>query len=172
MAIQSRDRLNGLRDLATTRELLSDASDRREARPERDAPTDDLRTVQRLVEDIFMHAAAHSRTCDSISERLQGMLRRRDPGTPQSVILDSDQVVELSETLGLLEMVLRDLCAKVAPAAVERALMLANLDPDPDQRTIFDLEGRRLDAFLLPIFTEAGIAADLISDAELMAIHR
>jgi hypothetical protein len=172
MAIQDRDRLNGFREPPTARELLRGSLHSRPGSARSSTPPSDLKAQQRLVEDIFMHATAHSRTCDSISERVQRVLRGRDPESPEGITLDSEQVVELSETLGFLEMAVRDLCAQLAPAAVERAKMLANIDPDPDQQTIFDLEGDRLDAFLRPIFNEAGIAGDLISDAELTAIHR
>ncbi|CAN5152751.1 hypothetical protein BH18CHL2_BH18CHL2_02730 [soil metagenome] len=88
-------------------------------------------------------------------------------GGPESLRItpDRDEVVELSETLGFLEMAVRDLCAALAPAAVERARMLANINPDPDQQTLAGLEGQRLDTFLRPIFTEAGIAGELITDA-------
>ena len=165
MAIQ-RNEIRSGRELSTTRhqtpEIVTDPGQAWQSTAI--APRADLRAQQRILEDIFMHAAAHSRTSDSISDGVQRALRRND--------LDENQLVELSETMGFLEMALRDLCAKLAPAAVERAKLLANIDPDPDQHTIFDLEGQRLDTFLRPIFTEAGIADDLMRDAELKTTHR
>lgn len=140
--------------------------------PAAKSQVEDLRAQQRILEDIFMHAAAHSRTCDSSSERAQRFLRQRDPELPDRIALDPRQVVEFSEGIGYLEMAIRDLCAKIAPAAVERARLLANINPDPDQQAIFDLEGERLDNFLRPIFAEAGIASDHLTEAELRAIHR
>ena len=135
-------------------------------------PSEDLRAQQRILEDIFMHAAAHSRRCDSISERVQRLLRRRDADLADRISLDAEQAVELSDAVGYLEMAVRDLCAKIAPAAVDRARMLANINPDPDQQVIFDLEGERLDNFLRPIFAEAGLAPDHLTEAELKATRR
>ena len=132
---------------------------------------EDLRAQQRILEDIFMHASAHSRTCESMSERVRQFLRPRAADSDR-VTLDPPQIVELSDGIGRLEMAVRDLCAKIAPAAVERARLLANVYPDPDQQLIFDLEGERLDNFLRPLFAEAGIASDLLCDAELNALQR
>ena len=136
------------------------------------APSEDLPAQQRILEDIFMHAAAHSRRCDAISERVQSLLRRRDADLTDRTSLDAEQVVELSEGIGYLQMAVRDLCAKIAPAAVDRARMLANINPDPDQQVIFDLEVERLDNFLRPIFAEAGLLSDYLTEAELKATRR
>ena len=135
------------------------------------SPQEDLPTQQRILRDVFMHASAHSRTCNEISERVLRILRARDPEVPDRVTLDPQQALTLTEAIDFLQMARRDLWAKIAPAAVERVRVLANVNPDPRQEVIFDLEGRRLDAFLAPIFSEAGIAADLIGEAELKAGH-
>jgi hypothetical protein len=169
MAVQSRDQLQGFRDGSSPRAHEVSAY----------APPDwrrtsslgnDLPTQQRILEDIFMHAVARSRTCRSIRDRIEKLLRGlHNPESAQGITPNS--VLELSETLGFLEMTVRDLCAQLAPAAVERARMLANIDPDPDQQKIFDLEGERLDNFLCPIFADAGIASDLMGGAESSVVY-
>ena len=103
------------------------------------------------LREIFRLAAVHDRHAVAADRRIEELLAR-------------GIAAGLEDARAEHEFVVADLCALLAPAALERARELAAIEPTAGH-LIEDLDDRQAVAFLQPLFAAAGMQGRLFNPA-------